>query len=219
MMPTAQQSLVTTSSGQAIDDGSQEPQAIRSSVDLKRIKARGFHFLDLPYEIRILVYIELFSRQMLKPFHVSELRNLRKFDRPDSYVISPMTFGPVPSTPQHFGILLANRRCFHEGISHYYKHCTVLNATCIEGWQQKAMKAYLSVNSARKTQAFVRIYQYYKRTEEIIPAEGITSNAWLMIEATQKIIEDSRIFFIDHLPNYRSLQDVLVRMPRKEFAH
>lgn len=194
-------------------------------IDLKlpdnseNTKERKSCFLDLPYEIRVLVYVELFSTQTLTPFHTSESHSFEKWDKkPNLWIRSPRSFRPDPHKPRHFGLLLANRHCFYEGINYYYQHCLVLNATYLEDWQHEAI---FSAHSYPKNQCFIQRNHndYYRGPKEIIAAEGIPCNARLVIETTRRIVVDSRMFDIKNLTNYKSLQDVLVRMAHMEFEH
>lgn len=183
-------------------------QPIDPQTDTNTLQLSTFRFLDLPHDIRVLIYVELFSKQTLEPF--SKAKGWK------AGLCTAHSFRPVEDETPCYGLLLANRRCFNEGIKHYYQNCIVLNPTCISKWE---FEAKVSQHSYTEEQRFT-VSHRPNRTQEVVLAQGITSNAWLVIENVRRIVATSRMFHIEgRLTYFESLQDVLIKMPRMEWDH
>lgn len=171
-------------------------------------------FLDLPYEIRRLIYIELFSTQILELFSKDE-------DEDSSSILhTPCSFRPVQDVPSSYELLLTNSHCFNEGIKLYYQHCTVLHANCIPEWQIK-MEPGISQRTHSEEQRFTEKCKCKRQCKdiEVIFARGLTSNALSIVEATRRIVSENRRMYIDRLTYFKSLQEVIVKLPRMEWDH
>lgn len=195
----------------------QQPETIEPPVSKPKAASRNrnrskFRFLDLPYEIRVLIYIELFSTQTLELFS--------KHEGSTSILHTPCSFRPVQDVPSSYELLLTNSHCFNEGIKLYYQHCTVLHANCIPEWQIK-MEPGISQRTHSEEQRFTEKCKCKRQCKdiEVIFARGLTSNALSIVEATRRIVSENRRMYIDRLTYFKSLQEVVIKLPRMEWDH
>lgn len=189
----------------SLSDSTGHTQTIKSLAASKVTEQPTFGFLNLPREIRALIYIELFSEQTLESFCKTK----------DFRIGVCTSFRPVRGNHVHYGLLLANRHCFYEGIKYYYQHSTVLHATNISDRE-------FNVNSALHShgeQQSLMPSLHPTLTPRIVLAGGTTSNARCITEYTRNIVVHSRDLSIEKLTHFKSLRDVLIKMPCKEWSH
>lgn len=191
--------------GLSMSDSSGQTQTMKPLAASKVAEQPKFCFLNLPREIRTLMYIELFSTQTLESF--------RKEKCIRTSVCT--SFRPVRGKHSSYGLLLANRQCFYEGIKYYYQHSTVLHVTNIGDWECKVDSALHSHGEQQRLMPS----RHPTLTPQISLAGCTTSNAQLIKEYTRKVVVYSVSLSIEKLTYFKSLRDVLIKMPCKEWSH